>query len=689
MARVTNAIKAYPAAQSIQDAIFVSVLLVEPRKEFVLEWEQNGGPLDRKARALLYRNLNNETYEGIVDVATGAVESFQKLNFVGVPSMTQQNEPWLNGYFTQDELNALFLKPDILKLLAKYKITATDIISGNVRPDLYYTFEAFRNFTNCANCTNYIPRDAPNFRYYPGAFLAPNVNPGCVCVPTANWAYVEGLAFIIDANNKTLYKIITEPLPPDAELPVPPAVPDPYPFVQHPPMKPLCTFMPEGPSFTVTNKVVKWDNWEFQYSWQRSGLTLYNIYYTENGAKRKILYKAAAVESMVVYNSAEPLIERAYISGDAFNYPILDRLIHLRKGLDIPTYAYTDDITVWDCCGNPWIIKDGIGIYEQETDLLWRVTEGVISSGWPDPSRPPVAGARRRQLVVRTIFSGFYYFWVYSYIFNQDGSMEFYIDLGGQTTNQWVKPGTDSLWGQRISKQYLALNHTHSFVYRLDFDIDGTNNTVMENNSYPINNMKVNKCGDVVRSTDTVLKTEKEAIRDTSQKRNRAWMVINPNSMNRLGHPRGYAIMPYGPNGNGKSNANDCSLAHTHFPWLKHNVHVTKYRYGEEYASGDFPILANRPTGMPVYLKNNDNLENEDIVFWYTINFFHEPHTEDYPFISTVRTGVQLMPHNFFGINPATSINGQVLSCDVLADCNCTATTQVPPTACSPCNPPQ
>lgn len=695
---------------SPNQAILMELLLKEPDKAHVINFEKNLTTLlNRKARALVYDNTNNQTREVIVTLpeppATSpyTVTSFGVVNKVMYPNNNFDNFPVDDNfggnqqypYFTRAELIQLVLAPttpiaiDLRNKLHARNVSDAQISSEEIYPYAFYTFESFRNFVGAAgaNCPDLIPLNAPNKRYMPAVFFNPLIIPGGLLIETANWGIVEGIFIILDCNTKSIYKIIDDASVPPHNPAIVEAVNDPYPVIVHPEMKPIDTTMPDGPSFTVdyvndTHKVT-WGNWEFHWSYQRSGLSLYNIYYTttlQSGSsqKTKIMYKNCASDTIVVYNAEQPTIARTYVSADSHNWPILQRLTTLVRGRDVPAHARLFPVVTSRGKRVPVdpnvplgpqtiakVIPDAVAVYEQDGDVLWRVNQGVISVlMWPNYAEPALTGSRKRQLVVRSIFSGFYYLFQYSYVFNQDGSMESYCDLMGQTTNQWVETnvnGAETPWGQRIAKQLLALNHTHSCVFRMDFDIDSLNplgggNSVSEQNSYVIYDKTVNKCGQGIKVEETTLAKELSAMRQHNMGTNRTWEVFNPNSKNRLGFPRGYSIYGLGPNGNSVSLARDDSPAHSHLGYLKNHLMVTKYNAGEEYAAGEFPVLANEATGIDKYVQNNESIVNTDIVVWYNQMFFHTPHTEDYPFISLHRLGVSLTPSNFFGMNPACSL---------------------------------
>ena len=695
-------------------AVFLEVLLKEPCKSCVVAFENNPSlPLKRKARVLVYNNINNNTFEIILTLREptdiiNPIAVLKKVKLIRTnmyPNNNYDNYPiddnfggnQYYGYFPRSELIDLVRNNyKLMHKLKKYNVTDAMINPANsansdyIYPYAFYTFESFRQFSNIdIHADDIIPTDAKNHRYMPAGFFNQKIVPGDIVIETANWGFVEGIFIIVDCNDKSIYKIVEDcSKKPKSKCapPIPLPVPDPYPVILHPELKPIATSMPNGVSFIVDEvndmHKVMWDNWEFHWSYQKSGLNLYNIYYTEttsnSSEKRKILYKLNASDTLVVYNSIDPLIERNYVSADSHNWPVLQRLQTLVPGRDVPGYAHLYPIVTMDAAGNSRVIEDAVAIYEQETDLAWRVNQGVINfNGWPNlefnntfGDFKQLTGCRQRELVIRTIFSGFYYLFMYSFVFRQDGTINCYCDLMGQTTNQWVaydpsgELENEALRGSLVSKQQIGLNHTHSVVFRMDFDIHHNNptgggNSIEEQNAYVIKDKKINPAGQAIKYTHEVLKTEDTASRDNKISTNRSWAVFNPNSLNRLGKPRGYELWSVGPNGNSVSLSRDDSQAHLHIGYLKNHLHVTKYHNDEQYAAGEFSVSTDKLVGIEKYKRDKESIENTDIVVWYNRMFAHTPHTEDYPFISTHRIGVSLTPEDFFGMNPICSLEQQ------------------------------
>ncbi|HMY70969.1 MAG TPA: hypothetical protein PLQ88_03985, partial [Blastocatellia bacterium] len=56
------------------------------------------------------------------------------------------------------------------------------------------------------------------------------------------------------------------------------------------------------------------------------------------------------------------------------------------------------------------------------------------------------------------------------------------------------------------------------------------------------------------------------------------------------------------------------------------------------------------------WVKQNRELENKDVVLWYSFGVTHLPRPEDYPVMPVHKTGFKLMPVGFFTRNPALDV---------------------------------
>lgn len=480
-------------------------------------------------------------------------------------------------------------------------------------------------------------------------------------------AFLPGLMTIVNFTDKVVFRVIDEYVATPA---LPYLVPDPIVPVQHPyGLNPLTISQPGGPSYVLNGNELEWSNWKMQLSWHpRVGVQLYNVKYTDNGVDRSVLYKMSVSESANYYNVQTPIGYDSFHSYDSGGYPILNRMTKLEKGLDIPHFATYVNIPIQDTNGQ--LVSDGlhedqIAIFEEDDGIMYR-TAGKFPFEAVEKN-----GSRDQRLCIRFQFVGVVYLWIYSYYFSADGKVELVIKVCGRvlTTN-----GHEAdLWNTLVTKNLLAANHSHYFNVRLDFDLDGEHNTVVENNQYPVNDSGKstchgkknrdpripgqNACGQAAVFEHTHLKTELAAVRDQNPETNREWTVVNEAVTNRVGHPVGYALRS---TANSKSLANNNSAVKNLYGYLKHDLFVTKYRDNEQFAGGEFPIMACEDIGLATYGKNNESIEDEDIVVWYNMYYSHHPSTEDHPFVPAKFFSLKLYPENFFEVNPGLLLNTKI-----------------------------
>ncbi len=87
--------------------------------------------------------------------------------------------------------------------------------------------------------------------------------------------------------------------------------------------------------------------------------------------------------------------------------------------------------------------------------------------------------------------------------------------------------------------------------------------------------------------------------------------------------------------------------------FLKTNLWVTKYHPNERYPAGDYPNQNPGGDGLPLYSAANRELENTELVLWYTFGHNHIPRPEDWPVMPTSCIEFSLKPNGFFDANPA------------------------------------
>jgi primary-amine oxidase len=204
-----------------------------------------------------------------------------------------------------------------------------------------------------------------------------------------------------------------------------------------------------------------------------------------------------------------------------------------------------------------------------------------------------------------------------------------------------------------IAPQLYAPNHQHFFNVRLDFDLDGTANTVQRVDVLPDPPGEHNPYENAFRAKATELTSEKRARSHLNLETARSWKVINPHVFNAVGDPVAYRFLP---------GDNSFPFASPNAWWRKragfvnNHVWVTPFDTTEKYAAGDYPNQSTGGDGLVKWTEADRPIADTDIVFWYTFGHTHIPRPEDYPVMPTAYIGFLLKPSGFFDLNPANDL---------------------------------
>src|SRR4051794_32197097 len=411
-------------------------------------------------------------------------------------------------------------------------------------------------------------------------------------------------------------------------------------------LKPLVVTQPEGPSFQLSGNTVSWQGWHFTIGFTaREGLVVDQIGYDDGGGVRPIIYRLALDDIYVPY----ALPDANWVWRTAFDvgeYNIAQYANALQRNVDVPENAtFLDENYASDTgsTGGAFALPHPVAIYQRDGGTLWDRTD-------------PVSFARdarlARELVVTWSFWIGNYIYSTHYVFRMDGGIDAQVGLTGTTLNRGVgsgdTPAGDS-YGSMIAKNIAAPFHQHFFNFRIDFDVDGVDNRLVEENTTGV----ASPFGNAFDESRAMLTTERARDLDPSQ--DRQWVVENTTHTNALGNPTAYelqipgATTPY-------SDPNFPPLLRA--PFAQHPVWVTTYKDRELYAAGDYPNQGTPGQGLSAYA-NSENVQNSDLVVWATIGVTHHPTVEEYPVMTTEMTGLSIRPDGFFSRNPALDAPAQ------------------------------
>src|SRR6201994_181257 len=188
-------------------------------------------------------------------------------------------------------------------------------------------------------------------------------------------------------------------------------------------IKPLEITQPEGPSFSLSGRQLKWQNWSLVVGFNaREGLTLHDIRYRDGERDRPILYRASLTEMVVPYGDPRPtqVRENAFDVGE---YGMGMCANSLQLGCDWVGHIEYLDGHLCDSRGGALTIPNAICIHEEDYGILWKHTDR------PLPHRPEVR--RSRRLVVSSIATVENYEYGFFWYLYQDGNIQLEIKLTG------------------------------------------------------------------------------------------------------------------------------------------------------------------------------------------------------------------------------------------------------------------
>ncbi len=596
-------------------ARFPNISLQEPDKQTVLNFKK-GDAIPRQAFLVILEPRLNKTYEAIVDTKASKIISWQEVS-TGQPPLLDEE------YEILDQV----AKADIRWQEAMKKRGITDfenVIIDGWATGMMSEKEQASGKRLIRGITYYKGKDRNNY------YGAP----------------IEGLSVTVDLNNRQVFEVRDTGIVPFSKANFDYDEKTLSPLQKA--LKPLRIQQPQGTTFQIKGNEVSWQNWKFRYLMHpREGLVLYLVTYNDKGKDRMILYRAGLSEMLVPYSdtSREWAVRSAFDVGE-YRFGWLST--PLDKGNDVPENTVLLNTLFADDNGEPYIGENIIGIYEKDAGILWRHY---------DFNTETFEGRRARQLVVNTVAAIGNYDYGINWIFHEDGTLEQRSDLTGIMLAKATHDVTNAhnhgdQFGTLVAANVEAINHQHFLNFRLDFDVDGVKNYVTEMKVSTLSPEK-NPFGNAFTMSERNLQQESEAIRDVNLAESRAWMVMNKNQKNSLGMPTSYMLMPsansiYYPNFQADSRQRG--------EFATHHFWATRYKANELYAAGDYPNQGKKGRGLPQYTADNESLDNEDLVVWYTYGVTHIPRPEEWPIMTVHPAGFKIMSWGFFDQNPVLNV---------------------------------
>jgi len=591
-----------------EGATFVHVVLHEPDKAELL----SGGPVDRVIELQLVSGPELGVIEVVVSLTTTSVLTWEVRDDVRPTLLFGESA---HAIFTTRE------HPEYIAALAKRGITDPNMVQIDPWPAgaFGYEAEAGRRIARCISFLRTDPADNGYARPIEGLIVHFDlgrkevievIDHGVITMPTQHARYFA-----------------EDNLPHRADL------------------KPLAISQPDGPSFTVDGNLVQWQKWSVRLSFDPyEGLVLHQVTYNDAGRERSILHRASISEMVVPYGSPDECQgwKNAF---DAGEWGLGRMTQSLTLGCDCLGEIHYFDAALAKEDGEPYVIHNAICMHEEDYGILWKHVD--LFGGTSEVRRS-------RRLVISNIATVGNYEYGFFWYFYLDGNIQLEVKLTGIVSPQAIEPGTTPEFANVVAPGVAAPHHQHMFSARLDFDVDGPGNEIYEVESERVPTGPDNPWGNAFRAKKTRLETESQAKRETNSATSRSWRIVNPDSLNGLGQPVAYKLIP--------TMSTPTLLAHPdssvgrRAAFAQHNLWVTPYRADERRAAGNYPNQHEGGDGLPRWTAADRSLVDTDIVAWYSFGVTHFVRPEDWPVMPVEYTGFLLSPFGFFDRNPALDV---------------------------------
>ncbi len=421
------------------------------------------------------------------------------------------------------------------------------------------------------------------------------------------------------------------------------------------PLPPIVVTQPMGVGYRLEGHEVSWESWRFHFRVDpRRGIVLSRVRYDDDGSERSVLYQASLSELFVPYQDpAEPWNHQAYYDLGTYPAEFGGIASTLEPGADCPSNARYFDTFVITSNGSPTQRARVACLYERPgAEPAWRHSRGNF-----------VESRARRDLVLRMVMGAGNYDYLFDWVFKQDGSIRVTLAATGIDQVKDVFPANASedggdadskadRYGRFVAPNLVALNHSHFFNFRLDFDIDGRDNSLAVDKLVTERQDESNPRRSVWRVETIVPNREADGMRTSTLSAPEFWRVVNPGVLGPEGYPSGYLLEGHGA----KTLLSPDDYLQQRAGFTDHTLWTTPHSADELFAAGDYPTGSVAGAGLPSWTAENRSIVDTDIVLWYTIGFHHIPRPEDWPILPLELHGFDIKPAGFFRQSPAMTL---------------------------------
>ncbi|NXW69169.1 AOC1 oxidase, partial [Hirundo rustica] len=363
---------------------------------------------------------------------------------------------------------------------------------------------------------------------------------------------------------------------------------------------------PQGRRYRLRGNRLEYGGWSLAFRLRSSaGLQLFDVRF---GGER-VAYELSVQEAVAFYGGHSPAaMQTKYMDA---GWAMGASSYELARGVDCPeTAAFLDAHHLLDADG-PVRFRNALCVFELPTGVpLRRHFDSDFQGGFHF-----YAGLEGRALVLRTTSTVYNYDYIWDFLLYPNGVLETKVHATGYIHATFYTP-EGRRYGSRVHSHLLGNVHTHLVHYKVDLDVAGSENS---------------------------FETMDIRFENISNPWSAGERVSGDQGRGGTGTPR---LTP---------------------PLTCPRYHLAVTRRHENEPTSSSIYTQNNPWDPPVtfenFIRDNETIEDQDLVAWVTVGFLHVPHAEDIPNTATPgnAVGFFLRPFNFFGEDPSVASRAPVI----------------------------